>query len=439
MKSFGFASRLGLAVVPLVAALACSDQQPTLPDIRAAAGGGSGGVSVTATVPDSATQDTTLDVVVSGSGFDQGSQAQWAIAGVPSAKVHTNSTQFVTSKKLIANITIAIDADTGLYDVMVTASTGKKGIGSELFAIRQKGGQQAPDPEIAMSWNGEIWVMNADGTRLFMVADQNWAYGLAASSWAPGGNGTVASPYRLAFEADASRSLANWPLGIVEVDTVGGSVNARNHRVLSTSEPAVHFAWSPLADSIVVADGAPEGAPPSDLHLIAPDGTGEHTIYSAPDSDWVRYPAWSAEGRYIAFVEQPGGGSSRYTTRGDAIKVLNLTTRAVTLVLQLPPNTIVSGLDWARTRNAVAYATAPYASCPPPRKNCPVYGLYVLELDASLHPLGSPSLITSVGGSPSWASDDKALVFSDGTVHRYDFATGRITNLASGNRPDWRR
>ena len=117
---------------------ACVDREPTLPDIRAAAGGGGSDVSVTATDPDSATQDTTLDVVVSGSGFDQGSQAQWAIAGVPSAKVHTNSTRFLTPKKLIANITIAIDADTGLYDVVVTASTGKKGIGSELFAIKAK-------------------------------------------------------------------------------------------------------------------------------------------------------------------------------------------------------------------------------------------------------------------------------------------------------------
>jgi hypothetical protein len=118
--------------------VSCVDREATFPSIRAAAGLGSGGVTVTATDPDSATQDTTLDVVVSGSGFDQGSQAQWAIAGVPSAKVQTNATQFVSSKRLVANITIAIDADTGRYDVIVTASTGKKGIGSELFAIKTK-------------------------------------------------------------------------------------------------------------------------------------------------------------------------------------------------------------------------------------------------------------------------------------------------------------
>ena len=125
-------------VIAAAVAVGCSDREPTLPVIRAAGGGGSGGVTVTGTNPDSATQDTTLDVVINGSGFDQGSQAQWAIAGVPSTKVQTNSTRFVSSKKLVASITIAIDADTGRYDVIVTSSTGKKGIGSELFAIKTK-------------------------------------------------------------------------------------------------------------------------------------------------------------------------------------------------------------------------------------------------------------------------------------------------------------
>lgn len=93
---------------------------------------------MTAAAPDSATQDTTLDVVITGSNFDAGSSAQWAIGGVASSKVHTNSTQFVNSKRLIANISIAVDADTVLYDVIVTTSTGKKGIGTELFAIKHK-------------------------------------------------------------------------------------------------------------------------------------------------------------------------------------------------------------------------------------------------------------------------------------------------------------
>jgi hypothetical protein len=105
-------------------------------------------VSVTATDPDTATQDTTLDVVVTGSNFDPGSAAQWAIAGVPSSRVRTNATQFVNSKRLIANITIAADADPVLYDVIVTTATGKKGIGTELFAIQVKFTPLPPGPSL---------------------------------------------------------------------------------------------------------------------------------------------------------------------------------------------------------------------------------------------------------------------------------------------------
>lgn len=41
-----------------------------------------GDVVVSAAAPDSATQDTTLDVTISGSGFASGSAAKWALAGV---------------------------------------------------------------------------------------------------------------------------------------------------------------------------------------------------------------------------------------------------------------------------------------------------------------------------------------------------------------------
>ncbi len=130
--------RRSLQVLAIVGWLvACTDAGPQISGITVGATSGSD-PTVTATDPDSATQDTTLDVVISGSNFDPGSGAQWAIAGVPSAKVRTNATRFVSSKRLIANITIAVDADTGAYDVIVITSTGKKGIGTELFVIRAK-------------------------------------------------------------------------------------------------------------------------------------------------------------------------------------------------------------------------------------------------------------------------------------------------------------
>src|SRR5678815_2682915 len=64
-------------------------------------------MSVSGATPDSATQDTTLDVVINGSGFVSGTAANWALSGVQDpAQVRTNSTRYVSSRQLVANITI---------------------------------------------------------------------------------------------------------------------------------------------------------------------------------------------------------------------------------------------------------------------------------------------------------------------------------------------
>ena len=126
-------SRL-IAVCVLLGLAACSGREPTRP-IIAAVSKGTTEVTVTIANPDSATQDTTLDVHVLGSGFDRGSSAQWAQNGVPSPNVKTNSTKFVSSGELVANITIALTAGTGAYEILVTTSKGKKGIGTDLFTI----------------------------------------------------------------------------------------------------------------------------------------------------------------------------------------------------------------------------------------------------------------------------------------------------------------
>src|SRR5215211_3281250 len=64
------------------------------------------GPIVTATVPAQAALDTTVDVQVSGSGFDAGSQADFVLNGVEVQGVKTNFTRFVSSASLIANVTV---------------------------------------------------------------------------------------------------------------------------------------------------------------------------------------------------------------------------------------------------------------------------------------------------------------------------------------------
>ncbi len=126
------------AAAALMVGSACTDAGPTeSADLSARFGKATTttGPAVNSTSPNTSVRGVTLDVHVYGSGFDAGSKAQWALKGVPSPKVTTNSTRFVSSRELVANITIASDADPALYDVIVTAASGKPGIGTESFEV----------------------------------------------------------------------------------------------------------------------------------------------------------------------------------------------------------------------------------------------------------------------------------------------------------------
>lgn len=127
--------RLLLCAALAVAALssACRDEPTALLPSFAR---GSGGPSVRSTDPDSAPQDTTLDVHVYGSGFDNGSRVTFPLHGdTLSTNIRTNSTRYVSSSELVANVTIAANAVPAKYDVKVVTSQGKPGIGTELFTV----------------------------------------------------------------------------------------------------------------------------------------------------------------------------------------------------------------------------------------------------------------------------------------------------------------
>lgn len=119
-------------------ALVAPDQVVTAKSTNAGGGGGDKDPTVDSVFPDSALQDTTLDVEVSGSNFDGGSQVSFEQGGVAAEKVRVNSTTFVNPKKVLANVTVQADADTGLYDVAVTTSTGRKGVGVEMFEVIER-------------------------------------------------------------------------------------------------------------------------------------------------------------------------------------------------------------------------------------------------------------------------------------------------------------
>jgi len=100
-------------------------------------------ISVTSALPNSATQGTiNLDVRVGGKGFKTGAKAQWFISGTTNpGGVTVNSTNFVNSNTLAANITVSSSAYVGGFDIVVTNSDGRSGKGTELFAVQSPPGQ----------------------------------------------------------------------------------------------------------------------------------------------------------------------------------------------------------------------------------------------------------------------------------------------------------
>ena len=156
----------------VAATLACAGDPQTAPEFAKGPPASSGDPTVTAAEPDMAPQDTTLNVKVTGSGFDRGSRVEFAINGVVEPKLHVNATAYRKSSELTANVTVAVDAPLLSYDVVVTTSRGKKGIGVEMFLVTES------NPTLT-------WAFPLDGSGLAVRSDGAYPEG-GESFYRPG-------------------------------------------------------------------------------------------------------------------------------------------------------------------------------------------------------------------------------------------------------------
>lgn len=121
----------------ILAVLALQDSSPSQAQ---------GQVQVNAADPAAAEQGTiNLNVRVTGKGFKAGARAQWFVTGTTNpGGVTVNSTTFVSSTELTANITVADTAVIANFDIQVLNSDGRGGKGTELFAVTAKGQAVCP-------------------------------------------------------------------------------------------------------------------------------------------------------------------------------------------------------------------------------------------------------------------------------------------------------
>ena len=107
-------------------------------------------VSVTAADPPAAVQGTvSLDVTVTGSGFNSTASVKFLVTGTADTGGITVKKVIVSSaKKLIATIDVADTAIVNKFDVEVALSSGRKGKGTTLFTVQAKStGKPAPIPQ----------------------------------------------------------------------------------------------------------------------------------------------------------------------------------------------------------------------------------------------------------------------------------------------------
>lgn len=93
-------------------------------------------ITIASATPNTAAQGATnLNVTIGGNGFGKSSKAKWQVTGTTNpGGVTVNSTTFIDSNTLVANISVSSTAVVSGYDIVVTFA-GRTGVGSDMFTI----------------------------------------------------------------------------------------------------------------------------------------------------------------------------------------------------------------------------------------------------------------------------------------------------------------
>jgi hypothetical protein len=152
-------------------------------------------VQVTSANPPEAPQGTlSLDVTVSGSGFDSSAQVDFLVSGTAEyGGITVRKVKVTGPKKLIATIDVADSAVIDKFDIQVSLSGGRKGKGTSLFAVLAKSSNDpcaAPGIDFpAFTFRGPtetteevIYVADASGTCIREIGKFTVSAGDAAST-----------------------------------------------------------------------------------------------------------------------------------------------------------------------------------------------------------------------------------------------------------------
>jgi hypothetical protein len=233
-------------------------------------------VKVTAATPSVAYQGTvSVDVVVSGSGFDKTAKVQYFVSGTTNpGGITVKKVAFNSSNQLVTTIDVADTANIANFDIVVMLDSGRKGKGTSLFAVQSKTSDPCARP--GLDFPAFTYWKASGNTRQLYVAD---ATGVCSRSIM-----TLigAAGARLTYPVPGMTNVGRilYPDDSGSLDWVDFIVNhADNTIVLGTGAPIAAltnlFAWTLAPDGTTVyystGPGAPDGFP--SIYRLPIDGS----------------------------------------------------------------------------------------------------------------------------------------------------------------------
>jgi Tol biopolymer transport system component/ABC-type branched-subunit amino acid transport system substrate-binding protein len=228
------------------------------------------------------------------------------------------------------------------------------------------------------SGNGDIYVMNGDGTGLTNLTN-NPVYD-GPPVWSPDGK-------KILFVSDR---MGKQQIYVMNADG-SGLVSLTNEDSLIPPEGFEWPNWSPDGQKIVFStyrDGS------EDVHVMNADGSGDTKLTNSPANGFM--PNWSPDGRQIIFSsvrDSHNGFAELYVMNADGSNVVRLTNSPVDDIFAA----------WSPDGKKIAYTYG--------RSNGS-YEVYLMNADGSdQHPLtDSPGALDN-NMSPRWSSDGSQIIF----------------------------
>jgi Tol biopolymer transport system component len=331
----------------------------------------------------------------------------------------------VVASLVAVGITTILERSTGEEDASLaraarsSVAAGSSGTLAFITARRAcsawGGGCRGPGPP-RRALNGKLYVVNADGSGLRLVAQK--ASIAAAPAWSPDGQ-------RLMFSFNAG--------GIYVVNVDGGGLQNLTRGGGAT--------WSPDGQKIAfgrVVKVRPE--PPggleidSEIYVMNADGSGQQDVTRNEAFAWNADPAWSPDGQQIAFTSNRSGNCA--SASADRCKDLYVMNADGSRQRQLTGNATVDAFDaWSPDGQKIAFQR---------RSKGTNWEIHVMNADGS----GQRNLTRNRSHDldAAWSPDGRSIVFRTSRHGKWELyvmnANGsgqqRLTRTAANeSRPSW--